>query len=42
MEFHDYLAFLEQLRQELDTLSAVEQQRLPLSGPATWQPWTHA
>ena len=23
MEFHDYLAFLEQLRQELDTLSAV-------------------
>ena len=28
MEFHDYLAFLEQLRQELDTLSAVEQQKI--------------
>lgn len=28
MEFHDYLAFLERLRQELDTLSAVEQQKI--------------
>lgn len=28
MEFHDYLAFLEQLRQELDTLSGVEQQKI--------------
>lgn len=28
MEFHDYQAFLEQLRQELDTLSAVEQQKI--------------
>ena len=28
MEFHDYLAFLEQLCQELDTLSAVEQQKI--------------
>ena len=28
MEFHDYLAFLEQLCQELDALSGVEQQKI--------------
>lgn len=28
MEFHDYLTFLQELRQELDTLSGVEQRKI--------------
>lgn len=42
MEFHDYLAFLEQLCQELDALSGVEQQKISAVRPVTWVPWMHA
>lgn len=42
MEFHDYLAFLEQLCQELDALSGVEQQKISAVRSGDLGAWMHA